>query len=131
MTLIVVTAHFREYTSPVSRTPLVMLIVLFVIGNAGTALAAAAGHPLRPAFLLLYYGGVAWALAWGVMADCRERGIPTSVDHGWFVFYAWPLVVPYHLLKTRGWRGCGVIALLIAAFVGTYLGALVVAALVT
>jgi hypothetical protein len=52
----------------------------------------------------LYFIGVQWAFAWWVLVDCRRHSIPTSIDHGWFIFFAWPVAVPYHLLSGRGSR---------------------------
>lgn len=98
--------------------------VLFFIGNVGWAVAAAYEMPLRPGFVFLYFLGVQWALAWWVLVDCRERGIHASIDHGWFVFFAWPVALPYHLIRTRGARGCLVIAGILGMFAATYLLAL-------
>src|SRR5687768_16761570 len=110
------------------RNPLVpwsALAVVFTIGNVGWAISAAYSLPLRPGFLFLYFLGVQWALAWWVLVDCRRYGISTSIDHGWFIFSAWPLTVPYHLIKTRRARGCLVMAGMVGLFVASYLVALV------
>ena len=98
---------------------------MFAIGNVGWAISAAYSLPLRPAFLVLYYLGVQWAFAWWVLVDCRRQGIPTSIDHGWFIFFAWPVAVPYHLFQTRRARGCLVMAGMFGLFVASYLAALV------
>jgi hypothetical protein len=107
-----------------SSTPTTALAVIFMIGNVGWAIAAAFAAPLRPAFLLLYWIGIQWALAWWVLVDCRRRGLATSIDHGWFVFFAWPIVLPYHLLQTRGRRGCLVMAGLLGLFAASCVAAL-------
>lgn len=106
--------------------PTVALTSVFVIGNVGEAIATAYSLPLRPAFLVLYFFGVPWALAWWIAADCRQRRLGTSIDHGWFVFLAWPVVVPYHLIKTRGARGCLVMAGMLSLFVASWLLAVAV-----
>ena len=100
--------------------PTVGLGVMFLIGNIGWAVAAAYSLSLRPAFLMLYFFGVPWALAWWVLANCRTRRVPTSIDHGWFVFSTWPIAVPYHLLRTRGGRGCLVMIGMVGMFVLSY-----------
>lgn len=106
--------------------PTVALAAMFAIGNVGWAVAAAYSLPLRPGFLFLYFLGVQWAIAWWVVVDSRRHGLGTSIDHGWFVFFAWPVALPYHLIKTRRIRGCLVLAGMIALFVASYLLAVVV-----
>ena len=107
-----------------TRSAAIALATLFFLGNIGVAVSAAQAHAVPPGFSFLYLIGVAWAIAWWVLADCRERNIPSSIDHGWLVFFAWPLVLPYHLIKTRGLKGCGVLATLVGLFVVAYLTAL-------
>lgn len=104
--------------------PLGALIAIFVLGNTGGAICAALGREVPAAFMILYYIGIAWAFSWWVLSDCHARNVATSIDHGWFVFYAWPLMVPYHVLKTRGIRGCGLLLLMFGAFLAAYAFAL-------
>lgn len=96
------------------------MLAIILVGNAGTAVYAANGRPPGSVFLVLYYVGFSTAASWWVLSDCRERGIATSIDHGWFVFYAWPIVVPYHVLKTRGGRGVLLLGGLMLWFLATY-----------
>jgi hypothetical protein len=98
-------------------TPSLALAGVSLLAAVGGALYAINGMAPSSAFLMLYYVGVTWALSWWVLADCRLRGIGTSVDHGWFAFQWWPILLPYHLLKTRGLQGCA----FLAAFVGLFL----------
>jgi hypothetical protein len=40
-----------------------------------------------------------------VVADAQKSGrAHPSFDHGWFVFIALPIYVPYYLISTRRWR---------------------------
>ena len=52
-------------------------------------------------------------------------------DHGWFVFIAWPVMVPDHVLRTRGIKGCGLLVGVIALFVASYVVALAVYAVLS
>jgi hypothetical protein len=103
----------------------VALAAIFAIGNVGSMIVAANAVSPRPLqFEALYIVGVQWALAWWVVADCRALGRPMSIDHGWFVFLAWPIAVPYHLIATRGARGLLIIAGFVGLFVATYVVAI-------
>jgi hypothetical protein len=82
------------------------------------------GAQLEPpgALTLLYWIVLLWVIGWWLRADSRNRGIASVYDMGFFLFIAWPLVVPYYLVKTRGAKGL----LIILAFVGAYVGAAIV-----
>ena len=41
-------------------------------------------------------------IAYWLNVDSRERQIPRVWDLGFFLFLAWPVIVPYYLVKTRG-----------------------------
>ena len=43
-------------------------------------------------------------IAWFHMYSQRQ-GIAWVLDMGWFLFAAWPVVVPYYILKREGRRG--------------------------
>lgn len=61
-----------------------------------------------------------WSLAFQLILACwvrvdrQVRGFRAPFEFDAFVFFAWPIVVPYYLYKTRGRRG-----LLAAASIGT------------
>jgi hypothetical protein len=101
--------------------PTVALASLFLVGNVGAAVASIFGRSVPSGFMFLYLIGFQWALAWWVLNDCRQRGISTSIDHGWFVFFAWPIALPHHVLQTRGMRGCLVLLSFAGLFVASYL----------
>lgn len=115
---------------PVRPSPLVIVVALFLLGNFGVAICWAYSAVVPAAFMLLYYVGVSWGFSWWVVADSRERNLPTFWDQGWFVFYAWPFFVPYHAVRTRGLRGCGLLLGLLGAFWAAYLVAVVLSHLI-
>jgi len=93
------------------------LVVFQMIASIGLACYSAMRVTPSPVFPVLYFLGGAWLLAVWVLADCRRLGLPTPLDLGWAVFAAWPLALPYHLLRTRGAkRGC----LTILGFIGVF-----------
>lgn len=97
--------RMRMMPHAVRPSPLVFVVLFFALGNIGAAVAHAYSATVPAAFLLLYYLGVSWGFSSWVLTDSRERKLATSIDHGWFVFSTWPFFVPYHALRTRGWRG--------------------------
>src|SRR5215207_11559077 len=44
------------------------------------------------------------SIAYWVMRDSERRGIRRPFIFGYFLLAAWPLIAPWHLFKTRGWR---------------------------
>ena len=44
-------------------------------------------------------------VAFWTQADAKERKIEPPYEYSFFVFLFWPVVLPYHLFKTRGIEG--------------------------
>ena len=66
-----------------------------------------------------------WAIGWWLRTDSRRRGVLSVYDLGFFLYLAWPIVMPYYLVKTRGAKGLFVILGFVTAYVGaTLLGIL-------
>ena len=92
----------RESSFSKSLFPLVTLTFIYSVGLAVLAsrgVSAPYGSSLfwRFAFALFM---VRW-----VAIDRRSRSFSVPFEFDAFVFFAWVLVVPYYLLKTRGPRG--------------------------
>ena len=66
---------------------------------------------------LLSWGTFLWGLGWWLQTDSRKRGVSLVYDMGLFLYVAWPMVMPYYLVKTRRAKGL----LVILGFVGAYL----------
>jgi hypothetical protein len=86
----------------------------------GIYLASAIDPP--PVFTLIDFVGLLWLVGWWLWTDSRKRGVAWVYDIGFFLSIAWPFIMLYYLLKTRGAKGL----LLILAFVSIYIGAAVV-----
>lgn len=54
---------------------------------------------------LLWRWGTALLLVWWVQADARETKYRPCYEYSAFMFFGWPLLLPYYLLRTRGIRG--------------------------
>jgi hypothetical protein len=102
-----------------SPAALLYLFLIIAQGIRGVYLGRDDEPP--PAFTLLYALGFLWVVGWWLRRDSIKRGVGWVFDMGLFLYIAWPFVMPYYLLKTRGAKGL----LAILAFVGAYIGALV------
>ena len=71
--------------------------------------------------------GMLWAIGWWLRTDSRRRGVLAVYDLGFFLYLAWPVVMPYYLVKTRGAKGL----LAILCFVIAYFGAAIVGVVVS
>lgn len=86
-----------------------------------------------------FYGGSVWVteslsfstdfllasiLALRAVGDAARRGRAVPYDFGTFVFFAWFVVLPVYLAKTRGWRAIfpilGFVAIFVASAVFAY-----------
>jgi len=95
-----------------SPTALLYLFVTAAEVVSGFYLAGDLEPP--PAFSLLYVLGFLWVMGWWLLNDSQRRGIGRVLDIGLFLYIAWPLIMPYYLLKTGGAIGL----LAITAFTG-------------
>jgi hypothetical protein len=98
----------------------------FLLANLGNAFYSLGRRPPSGGFLLLYYLGFGFAVAYWIHADNQRLGRGDLLDQGWFIFAAWPVLFPYHLFKTRGYRGAITLLGLIALFAATYAASLLV-----
>jgi hypothetical protein len=115
---------------PKLSTPTALLYLFLIFTQAAAGAYLARGAEMPPAFSLLYPFGLLWAFGWWLRDDGRKRGFAWVFDMGLFLYIAWPVVLPYYLLKTRGARGLLVILAWAAAYVGALLaGALLYALL--
>src|SRR5438132_11353764 len=112
-----------------SRTlsPTVFLYTFVVITQFAYGLYLGQQIEAPGAYTLLHWAAQLWIIGWWLRTDSRKRGIIWVYDLGFFLCIAWPIVMPYYLVKTRGAKGL----LVILGFVGTYLGAAIVGIIVS
>ena len=120
--------YIRETGSQMSNflprlvSPTALLYLYLIIMQIAQGIYFASEIEPSPAFTLIDSIGLLWLVGWWLLTDSRKRGVAWVYDMGFFLSIAWPLIIPYYLLKTRGAKGL----LLILAFVITYIGAGVV-----
>lgn len=84
---------------------LIPLFLLTAISAVGLFLLAARGRHPSDSTQLLSLFVFRLMLGYWVMVDARAQRYRPSFDFGAFLFFAWPLVLPYYLYRTRGPRG--------------------------
>ncbi|SRR6266851_8638178 len=100
-------------------SPTVLLYSFIVISQIGFGLYYARQIEPPAGLTLIYPLALLWIVGWWLRTDSRKRGIPWVYDMGLFLNIAWPFIMPYYLLKSRGARGL----LIILGFVSAYVGA--------
>lgn len=106
-----------------SLRPLVVFSVIIAITLSGYVVAGAApsdSFEMMVAFV--------WAilLAWWIVRDARCRAEVPCFDFGLFCYAFLPLSVPCYCLWSRGWRGFGMLTLILAIWIAPYLVANIV-----
>lgn len=108
----------RFFSKSGTPTGLLYLFVVWTQLASGIYLASEREPP--PSFSLLYALGFLWIIGWWLLKDSRERNVGWVYDMGLFLYIAWPFIMLYYLLKTRGMSGL----MVILSFAGVYVGAL-------
>lgn len=80
-----------------------------------------------PAYTLLHWAAQLWIIGWWSRSDSRKRRVAWVYDMGFFLCIAWPLVMSYYLVKTRGGKGL----LIILGFIGAYFSAAIAGIIVS
>jgi hypothetical protein len=106
----------RRFATP-NPGPTLLLGAFLYLGHIWHSITTLRGAPPAGAFGLLYYIGMPLVIANWIRADKHRLGITSTFDDGFFIFFAWPLVLPYYLFASRGLRG----GLAVLGFVGLYL----------
>ena len=105
-------------------TPTALLYAFVAVAQIVTGFYLASELEPPEPFNLLYALGFLWVVGWWLQNDSRRRGVSWPLDMGLFIYVAWPVILPYYLLKTRGPKGL----LVILGFVGVYVAALLAGA---
>jgi hypothetical protein len=116
-------------TTVLSRilSPAPLLFLFMVITQFAYGAYIGAQLPFPEGITLIYFIGMLWAIGWWLRTDSHRRNVLSVYDLGLFLYLAWPIVMPYYLVKTRGAKGL----LIILGFVVAYVGAAVLGVLLS
>jgi hypothetical protein len=103
---------------------LVLLGILIFVYHFGTGIYYGGGWEPSPVFDFLYSSAFICGVVWWLRADAREYQVSSVYCPGVLVGLGWPILIPYHLFKTRGRKGF----IPFVAFIGTFLAAYLLAA---
>ena len=107
-----------------SPAPLYVFVIVTQFGH-GVYLGARIDYPQSLTFI--FFIGMLWAVGWWLRTDSRRRGVLSVYDPGFFLCLAWPLIMPYYLVKTREAKGL----LIVLGFAAAYLGAAIAGAVLS
>ncbi len=106
-------------------SPTVLLYTFLIVTQIPQGFYSGGKIEPPPGFTLVYALAFLWIIGWWLVRDSRKRGVALVYDTGFFLSIAWPLIMSYYLFKSRGAKGL----LVILSFVGVYIGAQLVGAL--
>lgn len=84
---------------------LVLLIILVFVYHIGAAIYYAQGVEPLPTFEFLYEGAFLCGVVWLLRAERKRSAVTSIYCPGMLVGIGWLIIIPYHLLTTRGVRG--------------------------
>jgi len=109
-----------------SRTILILLGLLVFIYHFGIGIYHARGLEPLPSFEFLYTAAFLCSVVWWLRAEGRGSALKQVYCLGLLVGIGWPIMIPYHLLKTRGVRGLIPMLGLIGSFLVAHILAVVI-----
>ena len=97
----------------------VLIILVFIVVTQITA-GISVGQDIDPSdiFVLLQYIVLVCLICHWIRKDSRIHGVNWFFDWGFFLCFAWPLIVPIYLLKTRKAKAF----LILLGWLGIYVG---------
>jgi hypothetical protein len=103
-----------------SLSLIVMVIIGFlIISQLVFGIFSALNFEPSAAFVLLYYILLLSLIGYWLERDSRKHHITWVFDMGFFLYLAWPFIIPYYLLKTRGSKAF----IIIIGYISLYIGA--------
>jgi hypothetical protein len=83
----------------------VLLVIRVFVYHFGIGIYSALGLEPLPTFEFLYTSAFLCGVVWWLRAETRRYALRPVYCLGLLVGIGWIIMIPYHLLKTRGVRG--------------------------
>ena len=112
-------------------SPTVLLYAFVIASQIGRGIYEVTEGGPPAGFTFVSALGFIWLVGWWLRRDSRLRSISSVYDLGLFLYFLWPFIMPYYLLKTRGARGLLVVLGFAVAYIGGLLVGVTIAALLT
>ena len=109
-----------------SLVMLVLLCVSVFVYNFAAGIYFATGEEPLPTLEFLYQAACLCGVVWWLQAEVVRSAVTPVYCSGVLVGLGWLFIIPYHLLKTRGFKGLIPLFALIGSFLAAYVLALVV-----
>ena len=84
---------------------LVLLAVMMVIYHVGVIIYFVLGEEPLPTFEFLYTAGFICGIVWFLKAEAERSDVARAYCPGVTIGMVWFLLLPYHLIRSRGVRG--------------------------
>ena len=105
---------------------LVLLGLSIFVYHVGLGIINARGLEPSPGLEYLYTAAFVCGVVWWLQAETQRSPVTRMYCAGMLVSSAWPIIIPYHLLKTRGVKGLLPLFALIATFLFAKLLAVII-----
>jgi hypothetical protein len=101
-----------------------LAIVVAAFCSFASAVYVLTGADPAPVVAAFMYFGPFVTVAWWLRRDAERIGIGAVQDLGFFLWIAWPFVIPWYAFRSRGARGwkllVGATALILSAYITAY-----------
>jgi hypothetical protein len=105
---------------------LVLFAILLFVYNFTATLYLLTGVESLPTVDFLYFVGFACGTVWWLRSETRKSAVTNVYCHGLLMNIGWFVIIPYHLLKTRGWKGLVPVFALVASYIGSVMLAAII-----
>ena len=105
---------------------LVLLVVLTFVYHTGQTIYEFLGLEPLPTFEFLHTAALLCGVVWWLKAEAKRSAVKPIYCQGLLVGLGWLIIIPYHLLKTRGIKGMIPLLALFGSLVVSYVFAVLI-----
>ena len=105
---------------------LVLLVVLTFVYHTGQTIYALLHVQVSPVFDFLHKVALTCGVVWWLRAEVKRSSAQALYCEGLLATVGWIIILPYHLLKTRGVKGLIPLLALLAALIASQVVATIV-----